>query len=100
MSKQLSILSFFKSKNPNLQHEKKEVEEKKPKKQRTKKPKEIKPTGKGLERFFKITKSDSPEAVARRERIRQQMEEMTEKFRVNNLVEEGPILKKSRKPNR
>ena len=26
--------------------------------------------------------------------------ELAEKFRVNNLVEEGPVLKKTRKPNR
>lgn len=32
--------------------------------------------------------------------VRQQMEEMAEKFRVNNLTEKGPVLKKTRKPNR
>jgi len=30
--------------------------------------------------------------------VREQMEELAEKFRVNNLVEEGPVLKKTRKP--
>lgn len=32
--------------------------------------------------------------------VRQQMEEMTEKFRVNNLVEEGTVLKKTISPNK
>ena len=32
--------------------------------------------------------------------VRQQIEEITEKFRVNNLTEEGPILKKTRKSNK
>lgn len=32
--------------------------------------------------------------------VRQQMEGMAEKFRVNNLTEEGPVLKKTRRPNK
>jgi len=32
--------------------------------------------------------------------VRQQMEEMAEKFRVNNLAEEGPVLRKIRKLNK
>ena len=28
------------------------------------------------------------------------MEGMAEKFRVNNLTEEGPVLKKTRRPNK
>lgn len=32
--------------------------------------------------------------------IRQQQKEMAETFRINNLVEEGPVLKKTRKPNK
>ena len=32
--------------------------------------------------------------------IRQQQKEMAETFRRNNLVEEGPVLKKTRKPNK
>ena len=32
--------------------------------------------------------------------VRQQMEEMAERFRVNNLTEEGPVLRKTRKLNK
>lgn len=32
--------------------------------------------------------------------VRQKMEEMAEKFRVNNLEQEGPVLKKTRRPNK
>lgn len=32
--------------------------------------------------------------------VRQQIEEMAGKFKVNNLAEEGPVLKKTRRPNK
>lgn len=32
--------------------------------------------------------------------IRRQQEEMVKRLNINNLVEEGPVLKKTRKPNR
>ena len=38
-------------------------------------------------------KNKKPDSV-----VRQQMEEMAEKFRVTNLTEEGPVLRKERKP--
>ena len=32
--------------------------------------------------------------------IRRQQEEMVKRLNINNLVEEGPVLKKTKKPNR
>ena len=32
--------------------------------------------------------------------IRRQMEEIVKKFKANNLIEEGPVLKKTRKYNK
>ena len=50
-----------------------------------------------------VVSPDKTEAflnVKQNPEIRRQQEEMVKRLNINNLVEEGPVLKKTRKPNR
>ncbi|EKE38684.1 hypothetical protein ENUP19_0053G0012 [Entamoeba nuttalli] len=101
MSKQSTILQFFKA--TTQINENKNIEEKKPRQQKKKKV-EVK-KGMGLDRFFRITTDMSPAAIERRERIKQQMAEQLKKLnaakeeQIRKMKENREIKKKKRKEN-
>ncbi|ELP86150.1 dual specificity protein phosphatase, putative [Entamoeba invadens IP1] len=73
MSKQKTILDFFKAKTPIIERK----DEKKPRHRRAKAIND----GNGLDRFFKVTLNMSPDAVTRREKLKEEMRQQLLKIK-------------------